>query len=146
MQYSLFPPGQLSLIKENGFNRSPPSLANPTVLGRYAFELDGTKRKLVQNPDRFILRYSPIKLAEGETVNLQPTDDEKIQDDREILKTDGDNSIFLQHILDNRDVYKSRLEESGVANQSKPKSNHSKKTRLLNTDFVCLRGVLCNLM
>ena len=145
MHFSFFTVQTLASIRENGFNKSPPSLANPTVLGRYAFELAGTSQKAVNNPDPLIRRYTPIKLAEGETLSLQVSKNEKIPD-QQTLKADRENSIFLQHLLDNRDAYKAKLKESVPDQPNSSAFGASKKTKLLNADFVCLREVLSSLM
>ena len=150
MSFRLFDIAILNRIKQDGFKKQTPDLARPTLVGRYAFKLEGNRRCLVQNPDQFVLHYSLVKLNEGETLDLQIKDSERIPNDQEILKTDGTTAIFLEHILANQDLYKSKLKESvdqfGPGAFVKSSTHFQKKTRLLNTDFVCLRGVLCNLM
>lgn len=143
MECKLFGYQTLNQIKATGFNKRYEDLSEPAVIGRYAFKLVGKERSLVANPDDFVLQYAPIELKEGETLDLRVTEHEEIQDRDEILKSDGTLGVFLQHIVNQRDVqmYKSNLEESFSELTLK-----GKKSRTLNVDFVTLRAVLCNLM
>ena len=168
MEHELFSLQELNEFKKTGFNQRHDDLSEPVVIGRYAFELAGKKRSLLPNPDDYIRWYSPLKLNKGETLDLRVTRNEKIRDDKQILKIDGDTNVFVQHLLSQKNFYKEHLEKCFSQSNNQQSANQLsmdqlsisqqsvnpesaggrgiKKSRPLNVDFVTLRSVLCNLM
>jgi len=100
----------------------------PLKLGQFVVKNNTTdENETVENVEDFYLKYTMEKFEEGENnLNLGVTEDEKLIDEKAVLKRSTDLNTFLRQILKRKEMYvtkpKSNKEESAAANQKEAQS------------------------
>lgn len=135
----------------------------PIRLSTYAVKLNGDQsRTLVDNPDKFHLKYSLDKFENLGLFDclIKKEIKAEINDPLVTLKINGEIDAFLEHILANRKIFlnenkvlnkkdqdKSTDDKTDVSNQLAGLSlNESIDNRIIPFDFVGLRATLSTIL
>ena len=132
----------------------------PIRLGAFAVKKNSLKKRtLVDNAEDYHLKFAFDKLKEAKALDLKiDHKEEKFEDDREVLKINGELDAFLKQILKNKDqyLYKKEVKVSGnsledkLAGLSINKSCKTGKQRIFSSaedkilfpDFISLYATL----
>lgn len=130
--YHLLGGGQL---KENR-NYLHNYFASPVRTGAFAVKLNVDKaRTLNGRPEEFHFKYSLDKFAYEGQLNLKPREEERLANDQEILKINGDLRPILDYILANKQAYLFRSRNpSGLSNDVFKSFSRSRTNSSLETE------------
>lgn len=141
-------------------------LKQPIRMGAFAVrKLGPVNNELVDNPEDFCFKYTldKEKLA-NEHLDLKVDCEEKLENDEDILKLNGELNVFLQQILKNKEKYlNASASVSGQSTKANSESGPGDDLmgrmsemrldprgqpggKLLATDFVALRATLALLL